>query len=290
MRKLSNLHLYEVLAIVNLAIFWGLILRETYTDYEPQLTAMNLEMEQAASLEKAAIQTIDSSFQAKVYSLGNTPEDIKKLERVAILRQKTNATIHQLAQLKQALKHNPNVARLANVKRLTHTHVQWLRKAFQDLDFNNTGFQRRNQSITNYAHFNRLNKTAVIALLSQKQLELRYLEKLVAQRLMYDDSFSDWKFYRVGGQVVAPIRTIQVGDVYTADLFVGSDATHTRTRMYSYGQPVAVQDDAGKVEIPTSKSGKFYWSGTITYRDIYQQKECTVQLRQAYEVLPQDKQ
>jgi hypothetical protein len=60
--------------------------------------------------------------------------------------------------------------------------------------------------------------------------------------------------------------------------------------MYSYGQPIAVQNDAGKVEIPTSKTGKFYWSGTITYRDIYQQKERTVQLKQAYEVLPQDKQ
>jgi hypothetical protein len=292
MRKRSNDRIYDTLALVVLVIGWCWMWWAPPNSYQTQLGAMNQAMENGLLLTKAEIQDSDSSFRAKVYEWGSEPTYLANMKRIAMLRQKTNEVIYQLAQLKQALLQGKDVYqlmirnnKLADFHQLTHTHVQWRGQEFRDLDLPKIAFQGSNHHITNSDHFGRATTVAAIGLLSQKQLEIRYFEKLVAQKLMHHSMYY-CGFDQVEPYVVIPLHQIQVGDTYMADIFAGKSAQNIFPRMTSQGQTIAIKDGVGKVEIPTSKSGKFYWSGSITYRDIYQQKERTVQLKQAYEVLP----
>lgn len=298
MKKYSDYQVYGALAMLTVALCWCWVAWVPLNNYQQQLEEANLLMERSLAMVKERAKELDDETVKDVKKNGNSEEGLERIERGKLLRKRTQAVIDQIEQLKQAIKTNQQAYRVMveqgnalRIDQLTQGHIQWLNHEYRDLDILKFKFIRGSRAfISTKHHFSHATSSAAIAWLNQRALAVRRYEHKVARKLLGASMPGCYWFINSYDPIVFPkYKQIQVGDEYTADLFISKSAGRHRPRMTSYGQPIAVNDWMGEVVIPAQKLGKFYWSGTITYKDIRTKKDSTITFHQFYQVVPQNK-
>lgn len=298
MKKYSDYQIYGALAMLTIALCWCWVAWVPLNNYQQQLEEGNLLMERSLAMVKERAKELDDEAIKDVKKNGNSEEGLERLDRGKLLRKRTQAVIDQIEQLKQGIKTNQKAywvmveqGNALKIDQLTQEHIQWLNHEYRDLDISKFKLNRSTREfISAKRHFSHATSTGAIAWLNQRALAVRHFEHRIARKLLGAFSFScNWFTNSYDPMVFPKYKQIQVGDEYNADLFMSKAVSKSRPRMTSYGQPIAVADGMSTVDIPTQKSGKFYWSGTITYYDTHTKKDSTVTFHQFYQVIPQNK-
>lgn len=297
MKKFSDYQICGTLAMLTIALCWCWVAWVPLANYQQQLDEANLLMERSLVLVKEQAKELDHETVKDVKKNGNSSEGLERIERGKLLRKRTQEVIDQIEQLKQTIKKKQDVYQVMvnqsnapRIDKLTKEHIQWLNHEYRDLDIPKFEFIRGTREfISAKHHFSHATSSAAMAWLNQRALAVRYFEQQIARKLLgVSMPLCKW-FSKIDVKGFAQTKQIQVGNEYTADMFISNSAGKTRPRMTSYGQPIAVRDWMGEVNIPTQKFGKFYWSGNITYKDIHTKKDSTVTFHQFYQVIPQNK-
>jgi hypothetical protein len=264
MKKFSDYQIYGTLAIFTIALCWCWVAWVPLANYHQQLEEANLWMEHSLALVKERAKKLDDETVKDVKRNGNSSEGLERIERGKLLRKRTQAVIDQIEQLKQAIKTNQQAYQVMveqgnalRIEQLTQAHIQWLNYEYRDLDIPKFKFIRGTREfISAKHHFSHTTSSAAIAWLNQRALAVRHFEHQVARKLLGAFSLScSWFINSYDLMVFPKYKQIQVGDEYTADMFMKKSAGRLHPRMTSYGQPIAVRDWMGEVYIPTQKLG-----------------------------------
>lgn len=288
MRKFSDDHIYQTLALVAIVACWGSMWWTSSSDYQLQFAVSNTLMEQGLIFEKSKIEKGKQQFIVEVYKDGNTRADLAALKRDKQLMYKTNQVMAKIDSLKNHLKKHQDVYGLmikqkkaAQFNQWLNTYAQWITNEFKDLDIPTIALRG---SKNNIDHFRQATIIGAISFLTTKQVDIRYIESEVARKLRITTRIScSWLFPNV--QAVAQAKQIQIGDTYTADLFISDWFRIVRPRMTSQGQTIPVKENKTDISIVTQQPGKFYWIGKITHETL-RAKDITIVHKTPYEVLP----
>ena len=307
-------HIYEGVALIVIILSWWMYTTDRVIDNGIHWQSFNHSME--ASVQKATItsQKSDSILREDVRKNGNSREGLDRIQRAALLKKRTNAVIANLEKTKNYLKTLPqNSHDQANhwmirqrtayqIKDELDKYVDWLMKEFKDLNlpkFEKIANGNEENSLyfvwepdRDFAHnyFKYAIPTEAMAILTQKQLIIKRYESEVLKKLGGGGFYSCcWcGFWKIEASTHTPINTIQVGDEYTADMFISASASKTNPRMTLNGYPITVRDGIGDVQFTAKGRRKQYWEGRITFRKKWG-KDTTFMQRIPYEVLPLSK-
>lgn len=288
MRKFSDYQIYETLALVTIVACWGSMWWIPSSNYTLQFAVSNTSMEQGLVFEKNKVEKGKQQFIVEVYKDGNTRADLATIKRDEQLMRKTNQVMAKIDSLKNHLKKHQDVYGLmikqgkANqFNQWLNTYTQWITNEFKDLDIPTIELRG---SKNNIEHFRQATAIGAISFLTTKQVDIRYIESEVARKLRITTRLScSWLFPNV--QAVAQAKQIQIGNTYTADLFISNWFRIVRPRMTSQGQAIPVKENKANIRIVTQQSGKFYWTGKITHETL-EAKDTTIIHQTPYDVLP----
>lgn len=280
MRWNTIYYIYEMVAILMIAACWGVMAFIGSPEYDSQFADIRPVMERGLALAKTQIENADSILVSDVRRYGNSADGLDRAGRAKLLQKKTSLLIDQLEQTKNKLEGVIDedkkwvcylmleTKQATMLKNATAQHIKWLQTEFYDLDIAMKTWSQDNKTNKDFtsAHFNNSKPVAVITMLAQKQLKLRHYEATIMRKLGVRELECKWWSHIYDPLVVAPLKYIQAGEEYVADLFVGKSASGS-SRMTVNNVPVAVKDGVAEIEIKPKGSGLKHWQGTILYQN-----------------------
>jgi len=132
---------------------------------------------------------------------------------------------------------------------------------------------------------------AALAVLSQKQTDIRRMESEVLSYLASKVGAADIKFDRILAMISADAKTVVAGTKFKGDMFIAASASGISPRMSLNGAGVKVENGVGKIEF-TAQGGGYNAEG-IVRRELTGSisfptpsgRDTTVNLRQEYFVV-----
>lgn len=302
-------NMYEGVAILAIVACWGTITFVAKPDYSAQMLPITQAMSTSLQHRTKAMLKAGKELRKDVKRNGNSREGLERIKRVRVLQQRTNKLIQKLEGWKMPLQKYRNdgktvVAKMMldgakgyELKQQLDTYVNWLTKEFIDLDlpkFEKLAEGNEKKALYDndwikiskdfaHLHFEHVSPAIALGILTEKQLEIKRYEAEVMKKIGVG-GFSSccFCFDRIEPFVIVPSRTVQIGDEYTADLFITGKLVRarspwTKVRMLTNKTPVPVKDGTLELTFSPGGTGTQYWTGKITYQTI-DYKDTTVLL------------
>ncbi|OJJ17892.1 hypothetical protein BKI52_28965 [marine bacterium AO1-C] len=302
-------HVYEIIALLLIALSWWSWVTDSGHYETSHWQALNNRLEYGLALARTQADKADTTLRKEVKKTGNSREGLARIKRMELLRKRTNEVMADLHNTIQHLKIMPEDGyRQANdwmvkegaanrTKQILDYYVDWLASEFNDLSLpkfekiaegnqeNSLYYEREADKDFTHNYFDNTSPEEAIAILTQKQLIIKRYEAEVLKRLGGGCCFcGSWKFNRIDTKTFAPVNTIQVGDEYTADMFIQSSASKANPRMSINQTPLMVKDGQADVAFKAQTIGKQFWEGKITLK--IRGRDSTFIHRVPFEVLP----
>ncbi|OJJ17894.1 hypothetical protein BKI52_28975 [marine bacterium AO1-C] len=303
-------YVYEVLVVlVTLGIGW-LWWSEPAIEAENYWPSYNTSLEQSIYRATLAAQASDSTLRADVRKQGSSREGVDRIGRAALLQQRTNQVMAIVETAKNRLKNLPknaqrqtsnlmiNQAMAYRIKDSLDRYVDWLTFEFRDLGLPKFEKLAKHdhrkdwyypwESIQDFPkrYFKYTRPAEAITILNLQQAAVKRYESKVLKRLDAGSITSSCGFNKVEPGVFAPLNTLQVGDEYTADMFISASASKYYTRMTYNGRPITVKDGKGEVLFTARGKSKQYWKSGFIFRKRGTLKDTTITYTLPFEVLP----
>jgi len=303
-------HIYEVLALLIIALSWWSYITNRFIDNELHWQSFNDLIERSVAKAQVASYKADSALKAEARKNGNSREDKERIKRAALLQKRTNEVIAFLEDAKNHLKKIPKEARKQTsdwmieqgkahqIKKKLDTYIDWLAKEHKDLDLpkfekiaegnerNALYFAWENNRDFAHTYFAYTSPIEAATVLSLKQTIVKRYEAEVLKKLGAGDISTSCCFgcYRLQPVVFASTKVIPVGDAYTADMFIRIPIIRGHPRISINQTPLVVRDGQANVAFQTQGIGKQFWEGKITIQD--DGKDTTFVHRMSLEVIP----
>ncbi len=118
------------------------------------------------------------------------------------------------------------------------------------------------------ANFEHLPLIAVVAMMSKMQNDIRNVESDMLAYMLGRIGKSDFRFNKVEAIVNAPVSYVNVGQPYTAEVFVAAaDTTKEPVIILNNGTKLDVKNGKGVYTGATGTPGTFSWGGRIVLED-----------------------
>ncbi|HAS40105.1 MAG TPA: hypothetical protein DCS93_06475 [Microscillaceae bacterium] len=301
-------HSYEGVAMLIIVTCWWLVVTNRMINNEPHWQSFNGVIERGVANAQVASHKADSALKVDIRKQGNSREGLERIKRAALLQKRTNEVVTFLENTKNYLKQMLvedrketsswmiTQGKAYQVKKKLDKYVEWLAKEHKDLTLpkfdkiaeGNEGnalyFAWENNRDFAHTYFAYASPNEAETVLSLKQSIVKRYESYVLRKLGAGDLSSCCICYRIGAGLSVPVHTIQVGQEYTADMFIEISASRANPRMSINQTPLMVKDGHAEVTFQTQGVGKQFWEGKITVR--YNGKDSTIVHRVPIEVLP----
>lgn len=264
---------YIIWVLLTVVTYWWAISAANQEKYIPHWQAINQTMENSLRFAKHASLHTDTLLQLEVKQSGHSHEGQERIQRAKALQACTDSLMANIEMIKNHLKEMPANA-LADtqqylirdsvaysVKKALDTYVKWLAKEFKDLDipkFEPIAEVNKEKDI-DFAHtyFEQTTIIGAISILTQKQTVVKRYEAEVLKKLSTKDwsclFYNDWSTPVAG--ITAPTQVVQIGEVYTAHLFLAIAPTRIRHQVFLNGQPLEPGKEHTKFTFKVQKKG-----------------------------------
>ncbi|EAY28663.1 hypothetical protein [Microscilla marina] len=276
MMKHTITRIYEIVVLLIVLGCLGQILWGAPT-YDAQLselqTAMNISWQQG---HKKAVEDMEN-LEEDVHKNGNPREELESIKRAQLLIKKTTK-INGLFERTNNQWHNGKQGFDA-LKRAVKKHADWINSEFGDFDLE---LVDPKHALAKYPHRSNATTIATKALIAEKKLQIQRLQAVILRKLGVDEITFTGCGLRSWQRVVPQTNVVQVGDTYTADLFLVKIRRYgsLTTRMY-YNNKITGD---GAVRFEVLQRGKQYWEAKFRYYTVDGKKDTTIVQKVYYEV------
>ncbi|HAS40103.1 MAG TPA: hypothetical protein DCS93_06465 [Microscillaceae bacterium] len=300
-------HVYEGLILLLIGCCWWAFF-DPFIPNPTHWQSLNQTLDTIYVDAYTASQDALIDLRKEVRKQGNPREGLDRVKRAALLAKKTNQVFASLEEAKGYLQKLDPVEQATTERFMIRSrfayqlkanldgYTQWLTNEFRDLDLprfaplaegnEENSLYYVSEPDKDFAHnyFESTPAIGAIALLSQKQIQLKRYEMVVLKKLG-----SEPTGILCGGGWIAPTLgklkiVIPVGDEYTADMFIGASARETNPRMILNGEPLSVRSGSTNIRFETKEIGPQFWEGKVVYKHKGRYK--TVAHKVPFEVLP----
>jgi len=302
-------HIYEVLALTIIALSWWSWATDQSHYYTTHWRALGHSLEYSVQHAQMRTDRADARLREDVKRMGNSREGLDRIKRVELLRKRTKDVMMALQHTKEHLKKMPTNAYhqtsdwmikkeiAQQTKQKLDQYVYWLSQEFKDLSLpkfdklaegnqeNPLYYAREANKDFAHNYFDHTSPAEVIALLTQKQLTVKRYEEEVMKKLDSGCCCAYLSFDKFGAAVYAPLNTIEVGQEYTADMFINLLTGEFNPRMVAQNQPLIVRQDKANVAFKATKIGKQFWEGRFILKT-RGDRDTSLIHRVPFEVLP----
>lgn len=308
-------HLYEGIALLLVVVCgWQMVLRpsEYYVNYfSPLQDQLNQALTKAHQDNRQVVKSQVWHYQRLD---GASREGRERYQRLIRLHKKTNVLTTRIENLKGQLQksplHNQSTVKALmidqhkgdSLKYWLNQHVDWLINEHKDLDLPKfdklaEGNQQNplyandlSQAYKGFAEANFAHTPVVMALgiLTLKQFMLRRYEREVRLRMDITCGSYYAMFPWVYAYASPPSTTIQVGDDYISDMFIGRELIAASPAIYYNARfsPDAFPEE--QLTFKVKGKGKQVWQGRLKYQ--YQGQDTTIHYKTFYTIYPSKKQ
>lgn len=285
--------IYEGIALLVILTFLGFMVftPSLAVYYSGIFEDFRIEMEASQKASEIVSNNVAKQLKKNIQSKGNSLEGLKGVERAKLLKEQTGKMIAYLEKTKDELEasgskyaHKVMIeqGQGAKLEARLNKFVAWITTAFHDLDLpeltplakgnaNNALYQKdwyfREKDFA-HTYFSHTPIAIAKALLAQKQLAVRRYEREALKTILfaYTPRNNRCCIGCLSIMAVAPTKTIQVGDEYTADMVL-DDATLTRQRHYYMNKDMLPsKKEQAKLVFKTTGKGTKYWEATFKYK------------------------
>ncbi|HAS40104.1 MAG TPA: hypothetical protein DCS93_06470 [Microscillaceae bacterium] len=303
-------YIYEGLAILIILLVSWLWWSEPTIDSGNYWSSYNASLEQSVQRATLVAHQADSTLRANVKDQGHSREGLDRIQRTGLLQKRTNRVIALLENAKKQLKNLPSNTRRSTsrllidqamayrIKDSLDSYVDWLNDDFKDLiEFKFEPLAHHDpsqdwyypwESIMDFPkrYYRYTLPAEAVTILSVQQTKITHYEEELLARLVGGSMDAYCGFDKEEPGVFVPLRTIEVGNTYTADMFIGASASKYYTRMTYNGRPITVKDGKGEVLFTVQQKAKKYWKAGFTYRKRSNSQDTTIRYTMPFEVLP----
>jgi gliding motility-associated protein GldM len=181
------------------------------------------------------------------------PEEEGKVAELMIGGNKKNGKAYKL---KQSLD-----SYTTQLSQMNPTKFQSIALDGKDDPVTKTSSDQRNKDFAEL-NFEQTPVAAALAVLSQKQTDIRRMESEVLSYLASKVGAADIKFDRILAMISADAKTVVAGTKFKGDMFIAASASGITPRMSLNGAGVKVENGVGKIEF-TAQGGGYNAEGVV---------------------------
>jgi len=291
MKRNTIYHIYEGLALILTCLSWWAFFYSAYTVETTHWQSLSHTLETIHANAYTASQDALISLRKDVRKQGNSREGLERVKRAELLIKKTNGIFTKLEEAKGYLQ-KLDPAEQATTERFMvrsgfayqlkanlDDYTRWLQNEFRDLDLpkfaplaegneKNPLYQISEPDRDfAYNYFASTSATEAMALITQKQTEVKRYEKAVLGKLWNEPGFfSCYGCGWIGLKLWQTNYIIPVGETYTAAMFIGRAVSEANPQMMMNNQFLTIWNGTTEIGFETQKTGQQFWEGKIVYK------------------------